>query len=157
MRLLESEPRAWHYRSIRRFVRGEQFAGMPFVNQHAGSVHLFLQMLLPPRGPSEYTRQADGRRGRAPPRARVEGMPRTLVPTTQQPHAAHHALALHRSAPHESLCHPLVHGHRLTLLHSPPRGLDGLWHRWLRSGRAAQRDCTNGTHGRISTWKISTS
>ena len=108
-------------------------------------------------GPSEYTRQADGRRVRAPPRARVEGMPRTLVPTTQQPHAAHYALALHRSAPHESLCHPLVHGHRLTLLHSPPHGLDGLWHRWLRSGRAAQRDCTNGTHGRISTWKISTS
>ena len=157
MQLRESVPRAWHCQSIRHFVPGVQSAGMLFVNQHAGSDRQFLQMLPQRRVLSECKRQADGKRVQAPPRAQVEGMPRTLVPTTKQPLSAHHALALHRSAPHEYLCHPLVHGHRLTLLHSPPHGLDGLWHRWLRSGRAAQRDCTNGTHGRISTWKISTS
>ena len=82
MRLLESEPRVWHCRSIRRFVRDAQFAGMLFVNQRAGSARLSLQMLQQPRGPSEYTRQADGRTVRAPPRAQVEGMPRTPAPTT---------------------------------------------------------------------------
>ena len=73
MRLQESEPHAWHCLSIRHFVRDVQFAGMLFVNQRAGSDHQFLQMLPPPRVLSECTRQADGRRVRAPPRARVEG------------------------------------------------------------------------------------